>query len=88
MRTTARGLGPGRITARAGDVADFTPNALRVLEARYLRRDADRRVIEHSADLIPRVARAVAQTELRLGTASTSRSATPPRVASDRSCRS
>ena len=66
---------------------DFTPNALRVLEARYLRRDADRRVIEHSAELIQRVARAVAQAELRFGTASTSRSATLPPVASDRSGR-
>jgi ribonucleoside-diphosphate reductase alpha chain len=50
-------------------MADFTPNALRVLEARYLRRDAARRVIEKPAELIQRVARAVAQAELVLGTA-------------------
>jgi ribonucleoside-diphosphate reductase alpha chain len=50
-------------------VVDFTPNALRVLEARYLRRDAGRRVIEKPGELIRRVARAVAQAELLLGTA-------------------
>ncbi|MEX2148465.1 MAG: adenosylcobalamin-dependent ribonucleoside-diphosphate reductase [Candidatus Rokuibacteriota bacterium] len=48
---------------------DFTPNALRVLEARYLRRDATGRVVEKPAELIQRVARAVAQAELLLGTA-------------------
>lgn len=48
---------------------DFTPNALRVLEARYLRRDAAGRVIEKPAELIQRVARAVAHAELLLGTA-------------------
>jgi ribonucleoside-diphosphate reductase alpha chain len=50
-------------------MVDFTPNALRVLEARYLRRDADRRVVEKPAELIQRVARAAAQAELLLGTA-------------------
>ncbi|MBI1846527.1 MAG: adenosylcobalamin-dependent ribonucleoside-diphosphate reductase [Candidatus Rokubacteria bacterium] len=50
-------------------MVDFTPNALRVLEARYLRRDAGRRVIEKPAELIQRVARAIAQAELLLGTA-------------------
>jgi ribonucleoside-diphosphate reductase alpha chain len=50
-------------------VVDFTPNALRVLEARYLRRDDARRVIEKPAELIQRVARAVAQAEMLLGTA-------------------
>jgi ribonucleoside-diphosphate reductase alpha chain len=50
-------------------VVDFSPNALRVLEARYLRRDAARRVVEKPAELIQRVARAVAQAELLLGTA-------------------
>lgn len=50
-------------------MVDFTPTALRVLEARYLRRDAARRVIEKPAELIQRVARAVAQAELLLGTA-------------------
>jgi ribonucleoside-diphosphate reductase alpha chain len=50
-------------------VVDLTPSALRVLEARYLRRDASRRVVEKPAQLIERVARAVAQAELLLGTA-------------------
>ena len=47
----------------------LSPNALRVLEARYLRRDAARRVIETPEELFLRVARAVAQAELLLGTA-------------------
>ena len=50
-------------------MVDFTPNALRVLEARYLRRDATRRVIEKPVELIQRVARAVAQAELLFSTA-------------------
>jgi ribonucleoside-diphosphate reductase alpha chain len=50
-------------------IALLSPNALRVLEARYLRRDAARRVIESPEDLFLRVARAVAQAELLLGTA-------------------
>jgi ribonucleoside-diphosphate reductase alpha chain len=44
-------------------------NALRVLEARYLRRDQDRRVIETPDELFARVARSVAQAELVLGSA-------------------
>jgi ribonucleoside-diphosphate reductase alpha chain len=50
-------------------MAELTPNALRVLEARYLRRDAERRVVETPDQLFHRVARAVAQAELLLGTA-------------------
>src|SRR3989338_4193562 len=50
-------------------IALLSPHALRVLEARYLRRDAARRVIETPEDLFFRVARAVAQAELLLGTA-------------------
>jgi ribonucleoside-diphosphate reductase alpha chain len=57
------------MAARRAGVADFTPNALRVLEARYLRRDAAGRVVEKPDELIRRVARAVAQAELLLGTA-------------------
>jgi ribonucleoside-diphosphate reductase alpha chain len=45
-------------------VIDLSPNALRVLEARYLRRDGARKVIETPAELFARVARAVAQAEL------------------------
>jgi ribonucleoside-diphosphate reductase alpha chain len=47
----------------------LSANALRVLEARYLRRDSSRAVIESPEDLFHRVARAVAQAELVLGTA-------------------
>jgi ribonucleoside-diphosphate reductase alpha chain len=47
----------------------LSPNALRVLEARYLRRDGDRRVAETPDELFRRVARAVAQAELLLGSA-------------------
>ena len=50
-------------------IALLSANALRVLEARYLRRDAARRVIETPEELFLRVARAVAQAELLLGTA-------------------
>ena len=50
-------------------MAELSPNALRVLEARYLRRDASRRVVETPAELFRRVARAVAQAELPLGPA-------------------
>jgi ribonucleoside-diphosphate reductase alpha chain len=49
--------------------APLTPNALRVLEARYLRRDSERRVVESPDELFHRVARAVAQAELLLGSA-------------------
>jgi ribonucleoside-diphosphate reductase alpha chain len=49
--------------------AVLSPGALRVLQARYLRRDADGRVIETPDELFHRVARAVAQAELLLGTA-------------------
>jgi ribonucleoside-diphosphate reductase alpha chain len=48
---------------------ELSPNALRVLEARYLRRDAHRRITETPAELFHRVARAVAQAELLLGPA-------------------
>lgn len=44
-------------------------NAARVLEARYLRRDADRNVIETESQLYERVARAVSEGELLAGTA-------------------
>lgn len=47
----------------------LSPNAVRVLEARYLRRDACGAVAETPAELFARVARAVAEAELRLGTA-------------------
>ena len=50
-------------------MVNLTPNALRVLDARYLRRDAAGRVVEKPAELVQRVARAVAQAELLLGTA-------------------
>jgi ribonucleoside-diphosphate reductase alpha chain len=47
----------------------LSANALRVLEARYLRRDTTRAIIETPEELFQRVARAVAQAELILGTA-------------------
>jgi ribonucleoside-diphosphate reductase alpha chain len=48
-------------------VTALSPNALRVLEARYLRRDDERRIAETPDELFRRVARAVAQAELLLG---------------------
>jgi ribonucleotide reductase alpha subunit len=59
----------GGKAAHAMNVAALSSNALRVLEARYLRRDASRVVIETPQELFHRVARAVAQAELVLGTA-------------------
>jgi ribonucleoside-diphosphate reductase alpha chain len=50
-------------------MAELSANAIRVLEARYLRRDAERRVVETPDQLFHRVARAVAQGELLVGTA-------------------
>ena len=50
-------------------MAELSPNAVRVLEARYLRRDRERKVIETPEECFQRVARAVAQAELLLGTA-------------------
>jgi len=49
--------------------ADLSPSARRVLDARYLRRDLNRQVIETPGELFDRVARAVSQAELVLGTA-------------------
>lgn len=50
-------------------MTELPPNALRILEARYLRRDASGRVIESPAELFRRVARAVAGAEAAFGTA-------------------
>ena len=57
---------PPHVTARE---LELSPNALRVLEARYLRRDAAGRVIETPAELLRRVARAVAAAEAAFGPA-------------------
>jgi ribonucleoside-diphosphate reductase alpha chain len=46
---------------------ELSANARRVLEARYLRRDAERRIVESPEALLRRVARAVAHAELILG---------------------
>jgi ribonucleoside-diphosphate reductase alpha chain len=46
---------------------NLSANAIRVLEARYLRRDAQRQIVESPEELFERVARAVAQVESPLG---------------------
>ncbi|MCX7960095.1 MAG: adenosylcobalamin-dependent ribonucleoside-diphosphate reductase [Burkholderiales bacterium] len=51
--------------ARTGP--SLSANALRVLEARYLLRDAERRVVETPAELFERVARAIAEAEAAFG---------------------
>jgi ribonucleoside-diphosphate reductase alpha chain len=48
---------------------ELSPNAKRVLEARYLRRDATHHLVESPEEMFERVARAVAHAELLLGTA-------------------
>ncbi len=50
-------------------MTELSANARRVLEARYLRRDSERRVIETPEELWRRVARAVAAAELTFGSA-------------------
>jgi ribonucleoside-diphosphate reductase alpha chain len=45
----------------------LSQNAIRVLEARYLRRDSNRRIIETPEELFQRVAKSIAYTELLLG---------------------
>jgi ribonucleoside-diphosphate reductase alpha chain len=47
----------------------LSENARRVLDARYLRRDAQRRIIETPEQLFARVAKAIAHAELMLGNA-------------------
>lgn len=49
-----------------GEALQLTENALRVLRARYLRRDAERRIIETPEELFERVAAGVAHAELLL----------------------
>lgn len=53
--------------------ANLSRNAVRVLEARYLRRDASGRIIETPSQLFARVARAVSEAELVHGTAAAAR---------------
>lgn len=53
--------------------AALTENAIRVLEARYLRRDDQRRIIETPEELFASVARGVAHAELLLGSAAKAR---------------
>ncbi len=54
-------------------VLTLSDNARRVLEARYLRRDSARRIVETPEELVERVARGVAQAELLLGDAARAR---------------
>jgi ribonucleoside-diphosphate reductase alpha chain len=49
--------------------AALSANARRVLEARYLRRDATGRVVETAPEMLARVARAVGEAELAFGSA-------------------
>ena len=49
------------------DKGSLTPNALRVLEARYLKRDKERQVVETPEQLMHRVAKVVAQAEPLFG---------------------
>jgi hypothetical protein len=51
----------------------LTDNAVTVLEARYLRRDASGQVVEAPEELFRRVARAIAQAESHFGEAKAAR---------------
>ncbi|MEW5882000.1 MAG: ribonucleotide reductase N-terminal alpha domain-containing protein, partial [Pseudomonadota bacterium] len=55
------------MATRSAPTLDLSANALRVLQARYLLRDAERRVIETPAQLFERVATAIAQAEASFG---------------------
>jgi ribonucleoside-diphosphate reductase alpha chain len=52
---------------------ELSENARRVIEARYLRRDAQGNIVETPAQLFERVARAVSEAELYYGTAADAR---------------
>ena len=54
---------------KAGDWLKLSDNARRVLAARYLRRDAQRRIVETPEELFARVAKTVAAAEARFGRA-------------------
>jgi ribonucleoside-diphosphate reductase alpha chain len=54
-------------------VAELSQNAQRVLEARYLRRDASGQIVETPAQLFERVARAISEAELYFGSAAEAR---------------
>jgi ribonucleoside-diphosphate reductase alpha chain len=63
LQITSAMTGPGP------EPAPLSANARRVLEVRYLRRDAGRQLVETPEELFHRVARAVAQAELLVGSA-------------------
>jgi ribonucleoside-diphosphate reductase alpha chain len=59
---------PGRLHERGGKVnVELSENALTVLRARYLRRDASGQVVETPEELFRRVAHCVAQAETKFG---------------------
>jgi len=58
---------PGDQPGRGNVTAHLTENALTVLQARYLRRDAAGQVVETPEELFRRVARSVAQAEAKYG---------------------
>lgn len=66
LATAARAAPPSG--NRHGEAsAPLSANALRVLRARYLRRDAHREIVETPDEMFARVARAVADAELHFG---------------------
>ena len=52
------------VDRKSADGCDFAPNALRVLEARYLKRDKNGNCVETPEELLRRVAGAIADAEL------------------------
>ena len=60
-------MNPQKKSAKEKPVLDLTENALKVLERRYLRKDAHREVIETPEDLFHRVAHNIAEAEIKFG---------------------
>jgi ribonucleoside-diphosphate reductase alpha chain len=66
-RRFALDLNACAVTLSRVAMAELTPNALTVLDRRYLARDVDGRVVETPPELLGRVARVVAQADQRYG---------------------
>ena len=62
---------------KSAELPELSPNAVTVLERRYLKRDEEGKVLEAPADMFERVARTIADAEKRF-TKGESRPSSPP----------